>query len=172
MLEIHGSRFSQLQKKKRKLIKNTESITGKIKKYEGVHLYQQTLTVKMQPLPMKEWFCPHHLPNYRRCIKRDLYNQNNIPRIILQAVIVTDLTSAATISSSDTCILTHCLKLNYTKTLAFHSHDFLFPVLQKSSSVKPCAGFLKRTVEFQTIKWEKPLKKQRLSAALFTVVLK
>lgn len=54
MLEIHGSHFSQSRKKKRKPIKNTENITGKIKKYEGVHLYQQTLTVKMQPLPMKE----------------------------------------------------------------------------------------------------------------------
>lgn len=128
MLEIHCNCFSQLGKKQRKLIlKNTESITGKIIKYEGVHLYQQTLTVKMQPLPTKEWFRPHNLPNNLRCIKWDLCNQNNKPRRILQAVLVTDIASAATISSSNICILTHCLKLNYTKTSAFPPYFcFLF----------------------------------------------
>lgn len=111
--------------------KNTESITGKIIKYEGVHLYQQTLTVKMQPLPMKEWFCPHNLSNNLRYIKRDLCNQNNTPRRILQAVLVTDIASAATISSSNTCIWSHCPKLNYTKTSAFHPCGFFASCLTK-----------------------------------------
>lgn len=58
--------------------KNTESITGKTMKYERVYLYQQTLLLKTQLVPMKELLCHHNLPNKVRYINKwHLCNQNN-----------------------------------------------------------------------------------------------
>lgn len=56
MLEIRCSQpfFTIRKETKETYEKNTESMTEKIMKYEGVHLYQKKLTVKMHPLPMKE----------------------------------------------------------------------------------------------------------------------
>lgn len=136
MLEIHCSHFSQLGKKQRKSMKRKiqKALLERSRNMKG--LYQQTLTAKMQPLPMKERFCPHYLPNNLRYIKRDLCNQNNTPRRIFQAVLV------ICNYCSHNFLIKH-LHINYLLEVKLHqnfsisSTRFLFLVLQRSSFVKP-----------------------------------